>query len=176
MNGGGKSTSSGTSNSTTSSPYAPLLAQFTKAGLPIFQQLSSQIGEALRTGGVNANIPIINRSVDAAREGASTSMESTRQALARAGLGDSSFAQRILSEQGTSSGESISQIPTNAAASLIGAAPGVGSTAVSAGGIAAGADYSSQGQTTSTPSFWSQFLQGLQSTGQAFGAYYGAQN
>ena len=148
--GGGGSASDTMSSGQTSSPYAPLLAAFGKSALPVYQQQTSQVGEALRTGGVNAQIPIINSSIDASREAASTSMESTRSALARAGLSDSSFGQRVLASQQGQEGSFISQIPSQAATSFIGLAPGLTGQGISAAGAAGGLDTHSLGAQTQT--------------------------
>ena len=148
--GGGGNASDMMSSGQTSSPYAPLLAAFGKAALPVFQTQANQISQAQNTGGVNAQIPIINSSIDASREAASTSMESTRSALARAGLSDSSFGQRVLASQQGQEGSFISQIPSQAASSFIGLVPGLTSQGIAATGGAANADTHSLGAQTIT--------------------------
>ena len=167
MAAGGK-----TSKSSTSSPYASALASFGMSASQPFKQLAGQTSEALQTGGVNAQIPIISRSVDAARSAYSNSLKTTQENLARSGLSGSSFGQQIMGELGMSSGEDIAATGPNAAGQFIQGAPGVASTGIGALGTAGQLTTNS----TSTPSFWDQFIQGLGATtsgaGEAAGAYF----
>lgn len=164
MGGGGKTSTSSTTNS---SPYSGLLANFGRAGLPVFQQFASQVAEAGRSGGVNAGIPLINRSLDASRQAASTASTGTAESLAKAGLGNSSFGQRILSDEQAQQGENIAQIPTSIAGQIAGMAPTVSGIGLS--GAQAAAQSSNTSNTASTPSAWDTFTQGagLALTGKA---------
>jgi len=89
-------------------------------------------------------------------------MESTRQALARANLGGSSFAQDILGEQGMRVNDQIADIGPDVASKFIAGAPGI--VQLGEGGFgpaqsAAGLDI--RNHATSTPSEWSTFMGGL---------------
>ena len=156
--GGGSS--SKTSTGTESSPFAPLIAKFAKSFLPAARTFGAQETEALKTGGVNAQIPIINRSVDASRGAESSQNQETQQALARAGLDRTSFGAQILGDQNLKAREDTAAIPTNIASQFISAVPGTSNTGVGAASAAALADRI----TTSTPSFWDVLMQGFNSS------------
>lgn len=149
---GGKS--SGSNSSSTFSPYAPILAQFGKTALPLYKELSSQAGEALRTGGINAQIPLINRSLDEARGAFSKSFENTRQALARTGLGKSGFGQSMLADLGMQGENAVSQIPTNVASQFIAGIPGLAGQGIGALGAAMGGNISSHGSGSMSSFGW----------------------
>lgn len=161
--------SSKTSTGTESSPYAPLIAKFAKAFLPAAKTFGQQETEALKTGGVNAQIPIINRAVDASRGAESEANTQTQEALARAGLANTSFGQRILGDQEMAGAQKTAEIPANIASQFISAVPGTSGTGVGAASAAAGADRTF----TQTPSFWDLFTQGLQAGG-GYGQEFGA--
>ena len=158
--------SSKTSTGSATSPFAPLIAKFAKSFLPSAKAFGQQETEALKTGGVNAQIPIINRAVDASRGAESSANQDTQQALARAGLANTSFGAQILGNQEMQGAQKTAAIPTDIASQFISAVPGTSGTGVSAASGAAQADRS----TTYTPSFWDLFNQGL-----GFGQQEGAQ-
>jgi hypothetical protein len=158
--GGGSS--SKTSTGTESSPFAPLIAKFAKSFLPAAKTFGAQEVEALKTGGINSQIPIINRSVDASRGAESSQNQETQQALARAGLDRTSFGAQILGDQNLKAREDTAAIPTNIASQFIAAVPGTSNTGVGAASAAA----ANSRNFTQTPSFWDSFMQGLQGVGQ----------
>ena len=102
----------GNSQQTASSPFAPLIAKFAKSFLPSAKAFGQQETEALKTGGVNAQIPIINRAVDASRGAESSANQDTQQALARAGLADTSFGAQILGNQKMQGAQNTASIPS----------------------------------------------------------------
>lgn len=161
--GQGAKTSSGTSS--TSSPYADILAgmgkQMWSMAKPVAQTYSSQAAEALRTGGVNAQIPSINASVSASREAASQTQQQLRQRLAEGGLAGTPFADALLAQEEGTANQGIANIPaTEAMAFAQSAVPNVLNMAgqgMSALGTAAGINKKTT--TTSTPSQWDQFMQ-----------------
>ena len=161
--GGGNSK---TSTSGQTSPYAGLIAQFSKAFLPSAKAFGAQETEALKTGGVNAQIPIINRAVDASRGAESEANTQLQESLARAGLANTSFGAQILGNQEMAAKQKTAEIPTDIAGQFIGAVPGTAGTGVGAASAAAGANFTR----TSTPSFWDLFTQGL-TAGSGFGTY-----
>lgn len=153
MGGGSSKTSTGTE----SSPYAGLIAQFGRAFLPSAKAFGAQETEALKTGGVNAQIPIINRAVDASRGAESQANTQLQESLARAGLANTSFGAQILGNQQMAGAQRTAEIPTDIAGQFIGAVPGTAGTGVGAASGAAAANRI----TTVTPSFWDLFAQGL---------------
>lgn len=167
--GGGK-----TSTGTSSSPYAPLIAsigqQMWKMAKPVDQQMAAQTGEALRTGGINARIPMINNAMGAARQAYSGSYWQTHDALARSGLLNSSFGEGILANLQQSGGQQIAGIPTDVASGFISqGAPAVenlGNAGVGALGTAGGLDTN----WTQTPSFMDYMMQGMQAGAMGGGA------
>lgn len=164
--GGGKS--SGSSSSQTFSPYAPILAQFGRAALPLYKELSSQAGEALRTGGINAQIPLINRSLDEARSAFSKTFENTRQALARSGFGNTGFAQSMLADLGMKGEENIAQIPTSIASQFIAGIPSLTGQGIGALSAAERGNITTTGSYDTSQSAWDLSIpQLLQGGGQA---------
>ena len=158
-----------TSSGTETSPFAPLIAKFAKSFLPAAKTFGAQETEALKTGGVGAQIPIINRAVDASRGAESSANQETQQALARAGLANTSFGASILGNQNMAGRQATAAIPTNIASQFISAVPGTASTGVGAASAAASANRSM----TSTPSFWDSLQQGLK-TGLDPGGVFGS--
>jgi len=155
--GGGKSS---TSKSSTSSPYAGLLASFGNIAQPLYGAMANAGAEAFRTGGIGAQQPWIARSTDAARGSLSSSMESTRQALARSNLGNTTFGQQILAELQQKGESDIAQIGPNAAMDFMKMAPNITGQGISATGAAGSLTRS--GTDVSTPSFWDIFIKSLQ--------------
>src|SRR6266403_1864313 len=92
-------TSKGSSSMNTSSPYSGLIAKFSKAFLPSAKAFGQQETEALKTGGVNAQIPIISRAVDASRGAESAANTQQQESLARAGLANTSFGAQVMGNQ-----------------------------------------------------------------------------
>ena len=87
------------------------------------QELFGQIGEALRTGGVGAQIPIIQQALSQARTSLGQGQEQTSNELARVGLTGTPFGQRALAEQRATGEQQIAGIPTQFAQQLAGQAP-----------------------------------------------------
>jgi hypothetical protein len=175
--GGGKSS---TSSQSTNSPWADVLGrigqQQWRMAKPALSAYSGQAAEALKTGGVNANIPSINSAVDASRQSSSQSETQMREQLARSGLAGTPFAETIMSQQQGADSARTGAIPAEAAQSFIGQAiPQLEGQAGRAAGAISGAGGLQNTQTgTSTPSFWDFFSQGLQaggSVGTGLGGY-----
>ncbi len=149
--GGGKSGSSG--SSTTISPYAAMLAKFgvqnLKAAEPVTQQLLSQEGEALRTGGVTNQIPLINRGVDAARQAGSQSNQSAQQLISQYGLSGSAFGARLMAEQNQQNNQNVANVPAEVTQSILSQAPAV---SANAGALGAGLLGTAGGLDTTTKS------------------------
>lgn len=162
MGGGGKST-------TTSSPYSGMLAnigqRMFRTAQPVNEELAAQTGEALRTGGVNAQIPSVNRAMDASREAYSTSYQNTKNQLSEAGLADSQFGQQILASLRTEGGQQIANTPSAVTDQFLSqSVPQVlaqGRAGLGPIETAAQTDY------TTTPGFWDFFMQGMSAAGGA---------
>ena len=105
-----------------------------KAAEPVTQQLLGQEGEALRTGGITNQIPIINRQVDAARQAASSSAQNTQQMLSQYGLANSAFGARIMAEQNAQANQDVANVPSNTIEGILSQAPSVAANATAAGG------------------------------------------
>jgi hypothetical protein len=154
MQGGGKSTNTGTNTSAETNS----LMQVFKMAKPTMQALSSQTAEALQTGGVNARIPSVSASVAAAREAYSTSQQSLKNQLSQSGLANSSFGQEILGQSSMNAGQQIGALPTTLTNDFLArgvpAVAGMGTNALSTA-----AQLNRTG--TLTPSFWDQFQQML---------------
>lgn len=89
--------------------------------------------------------------------------------MAQSGLAGTSFAQALLQEDASQGGQAVANIPAEATSAFVGQAVpqvlGMGRAGVGAIGQAAGIDRT----TTSTPSFWDFFNQGLSAGAQAGG-------
>jgi hypothetical protein len=94
------------------------------AAVPGQKLLAKQTLEALRTGGVGARIPIIQRAVEAATAAGGQAMEKTRQGVARAGLTGSPFDVNTQLAGNTAISSAIAGIPAKAGMEMVGAAPG----------------------------------------------------
>ena len=88
--------------------------------------LLSQISEALKTGGVGAQIPIIQNAVSGANQATSQALKGTTESLARSGLGATPFGQRQLAETRLAGAQAAGAIPTQFAQQYIQAAPQYG--------------------------------------------------
>jgi hypothetical protein len=87
---------------------------------PIRKEVLGQLTEALRTGGVKANIPMIQQAVARANQATAGAMTQTAEQLASRNIGGP-FAQRILAGMRMAGNEQAAQIPTQMAQSLINA-------------------------------------------------------
>lgn len=83
---GKKSGSSGQQSGPVKPARQAMNAQF-QATLPILQLMSQQITEALRTGGVNSRIPIMQQTVAAGRKATSDTVRGVDEANARGNMG-----------------------------------------------------------------------------------------
>lgn len=132
---------------------------------PALRSYSGQAAEALRTGGVNANIPSINAAVDASRQSSSQSETQLREQLGRSGLAGTPFAETIMAQQQGADSARTGAIPAEATQQFISQAipqlEGQAGRTTGALSAAGGLDNTQQG--TQTPSFWDFFTQGLQS-------------
>lgn len=140
MGGGG-----GKSQGQTGANVIPFAKMFEGETRPLRQQLFGNITEALRTGGSNANVPIIQSAVSGARGAMSDALRGTTEGFARSGLSGTPFAARTLAGSRMQGTEQISQIPTQIVQALMGMAQqGVGLTGGILGPLASGGFSSSK--------------------------------
>lgn len=92
---------------------------------PVRTEVLNQTEEALKTGGVNARIPIIQRAVEATRAGAGQTTQATEESLAKAGIAGTPFAERILADIRQKGALDTSTVQSNIINQIIGNAPGV---------------------------------------------------
>ena len=93
---------------------------------PIRKTLGAQTMEALKTGGVGARIPIIQRAVDAAQQANARALSATEAGLTAGNLAGTPFGQSILAQQRQAGRQAAAQIPTSFAQALIEGAGGGG--------------------------------------------------
>jgi len=86
------------------------------------RSLINQFSEALRTGSIGAQNPLIQKSVEASRIAGSQAQSATAESLGQAGI-TGPQAQRILADQRTSSDLATSRIPAQATQSVLSLAP-----------------------------------------------------
>jgi hypothetical protein len=86
-------------------------------------QILQQLNEALRTGGVGAQIPIIQQAVSGANQATSQALRGTESSLASSGLSRTPYGQRILAETRLGGAQAAGRIPTDIAQGFIGQAP-----------------------------------------------------
>ncbi len=150
MGGGGGSDvfSKGGSSGSQSSPYASALwslgSQLFREANPTLKLLFGQMQEALKTGGVGAQIPIIQQAVASARSAQAGALGSAKDAMARLGLGSSPLANSQLASANMNIEQGIAGIPTSMAQQMIGQAgslaSGVTGMGLGTAGTAAGLD------------------------------------
>ena len=110
-----------------------------KTQQPIRRELSKQTLEALQTGGVGARIPIVQRSVEAAKTAGAQSMRNAQESVAASGQAGTPFAQAMLAQLQQQNKYALSQIPVSYAQQLIGAAGGGSQQMPSFGAMPSGA-------------------------------------
>jgi predicted RNA-binding protein Jag len=91
---------------------------------PVRKELLGQTLEALKTGGVGAQIPIIQRAVENSKAATGNALKATTDSAAAAGVGGS-YLQNILAATRIKGQQNTSQIPTEIASNFISAAPGL---------------------------------------------------
>lgn len=88
------------------------------AGKPL-REAMRQLTEALKTGGVGAKIPLIQRAVEQQKQASSQAATQTAEQLARRNIGGTG-AGRILAGQNLAAASAESRIPTDIASAVIG--------------------------------------------------------
>lgn len=85
--------------------------------------LIQQITEALRTGGIGAQLPIVNQAVSGASQATSDALRATQDSLATSGLTRTPYGQSILAGQRQQGAQATARIPTDYASQYIAQAP-----------------------------------------------------
>lgn len=137
---------------------------------PARKELLGQTLEALKTGGVGARIPIIQRAVEASKQATGNALRETSGQLAGRGI-TGPYASSILSATREAGGQAASQIPTNIAGQMIGAAPGIvgGFTGQALGGLSTAGSLDLQRQEFNVEEF-SKFMEDLKQSLQSLGS------
>lgn len=110
---------------TTSPELSAFLKEFTEQSRPVRQDVFAQINEAQRTGGIGAQIPSIQKSVEASRAATSGALRGFDEQSASAGPGfaGSEFSKRIRALMALSGAQETEAIPTTYAKQLSDVAP-----------------------------------------------------
>ena len=90
---------------------------------PVRTELGQQIQEALTTGGVGAQIPIISAAQQQSRQATSSAIRGLTEDVARSGLARTPFAARALGETRLAGEQATGLIPSQIASQFIGMAP-----------------------------------------------------
>jgi len=128
----------------------PELQAFTKeireTSKPVRDEVFSQVLEALKTGGVGAQIPSIQRSVEASKQATSSALRGLDEDLASSGFGRTGFGARARGETLLAGEQATAQIPTLMAQDWLSVAPSLalGSAAQSFGGLTSAAGIGTQ--------------------------------
>jgi hypothetical protein len=125
--GGGKGGSAGSGSTAITANPDPETSAFTKelreGSKPIRDEVFGQVLEALKTGGIGARLPIIQKSVEASRAATSQALTDTKAAASGTGLEKSPFLARILAETRLGGEQQTNAIPQAVAKEFIDIAP-----------------------------------------------------
>ena len=134
-----------------------LSALMFKESNPARREMFSQLNEALKTGGIGARIPIIQRAVEDVNRSTAGAVRGTQEQLSRAGV-TGPFAAQILAQERMAGSQAAAKIPTDYAQQLIAGGPGLIS---SGSGI--------PGLSTAASLLTGASAAGQQATGQLYG-------
>jgi len=155
---GGKTPGPGSASFAAADIQRQLARQTRGARRELFQQLA----ETLATGRVpEARTPEVQRAVEAAAQQASAGVRGAEEQVAKAGLGRSSYGIQTIEQARGAGGQAVGGIPTEAAAQIIGQAPGLVNAAQNI--IARNLGVQQQGQAASA-------MAGAQAQAQTLGA------
>lgn len=137
---------------------------------PVRREILGQQLEALQTGGVNAQIPIVQRAVDASNRAASQATEAARSDIARTGLAGTPFGANVLANVGLEGRARSAAIPSAIAGSIASGAPAFVSSIQSQGleALRSAADLDRLIQSFNSQQYAS-FMQDLKSSLQSTG-------
>lgn len=89
---------------------AGMADQFVQMGMPVQREINQQLTEALRTGGIQAQMPMITRMMDNMRLSSGKAMRATTMGLQGRRLLGTPFGENILAQQRMESENAIGQI------------------------------------------------------------------
>lgn len=119
MGGGGKKESS--SETDYLGQYARALFNETS---PLRKEFTDQSLEALKTGGIGAQIPLIARAIEASKAQTSQNLFTTFENLSKSRLAGTPFGQAIMAGSRIAGDQATARIPTDYAQSFISQIPG----------------------------------------------------
>lgn len=96
-----------------------------KQSNPVRMEVFSQLLEGLRTGGVGAQIPIVQSAVEQSRSATSRAMRDTEASLARSGLAGTPFGEQVLAAARTEGEAATGAIPSSLVREFLSQAPGL---------------------------------------------------
>lgn len=137
------------------------------------KELYNQLTEALKTGGVGARIPIIQRAVEDVKAGTAQALAGQQQDYARAGLSGSPIAIQGLAQQRMAGSQAAARVPTDYAQQLINAGPGLVSSGTGIPGLAAAANLQQQAANIGAQNTAGLYGAGGSAIGQILGSYLG---
>lgn len=149
---------------------ASLSEQMFKESSPARRMMFQQLTEALKTGGVGARIPIIQRAVADVNTATAQSSRSAGAMMSRAGLGGTPYAASTLAGIRASGAEAAAKIPTDIAQQLIAGGPGLVTSGSGIPGLSAAASLQQQAA-ASNQAMWGGIAGGA---GQAAGTLGGS--
>lgn len=104
---------------------ASLSEKMHKESDPARKMMFSQLTEALKTGGIGARIPIIQRAVADVNASTARSSQVAGQMLSRSGIGGTPYAAQALQGIRAAGAETAARIPTDTAQEMIRGGPGL---------------------------------------------------
>ena len=120
-----------------SSPWAAttvgLGEQFIQKGGALFDTLDKQLQEALKTGGVGAQVPFVQNAVGASTQASNAAMSNAKNALSTIGAGNDPLSQGVLAGINMQGQQTAANIGPQLTEQFISMAPGVASSTANMG-------------------------------------------
>jgi len=151
---GGKSAEAGaeSANTEANKDLSSMARGFANETKGLRQELITQMGDILKTGGSQAQVPMIAKAVEASKQATSKATQGLDAEMARAGLSGTPFGIMMKNNARQSGSLATSQIPTNIAQQILAMIPnfilGQGQTAM--GGLGGAASNSTSQANTMT--------------------------
>lgn len=119
-------------DSATGKGVADAVSAFQSETSPLRAETFGQVLEALKTGGVGAQIPLIQNAVASSQRATSSALRGASDSLGGANLTGTPFGQRTLAEIQLGGRQQASQIPTQMGSQIAGNAPQISMGAIDA--------------------------------------------
>lgn len=152
---------------------ASLSEQMFAESNPARRLMFKQLTEALKTGGVGARIPIIQRAVENVNTATAAATKGASADFARSGLAGSSFAAQALAGIRAAGSTKAAEIPTDVAQELISAGPGLISSGSGIPGLASAASIQASGSAAENAANAQLISGGAGAIGSIAGGYFG---